>query len=244
MSATISLPGFADPVEEAQATFRAVLDAMARPGTLHRAGERLAPPVPLDQAAAAVLLTLVDNETPLWLDAARGGGARLAGLPLRCHDRSTTPLDAAFAAALSLPDLSTLPAGSHEVPEASATLILQVAALGSGTRYRLSGPGLREPSVFAASGLPAGFAAVWQRNHALYPRGMDIILCAGATIAALPRSVSHRGGLNGLRRRQGRRARDRQRACLAGRGAARRPAVRRSWRWHRSSGSSAAPSIA
>ena len=70
MSATISLPGFADPVEEAQATFRAVLDAMARPGTLHRAGERLAPPVPLDQAAAAVLLTLVDNETPLWLDAA------------------------------------------------------------------------------------------------------------------------------------------------------------------------------
>ncbi|HET6198022.1 MAG TPA: phosphonate C-P lyase system protein PhnH, partial [Acetobacteraceae bacterium] len=56
--------------------------------------------------------------------------------------------------------------------------------------YRLSGPGLREPSVFAASGLPAGFAAVWQRNHALYPCGVDIVLCAGATVAALPRSVS------------------------------------------------------
>jgi alpha-D-ribose 1-methylphosphonate 5-triphosphate synthase subunit PhnH len=189
MSATIALPGFADPVEEAQATFRAVLDAMARPGTLHRAGERLTPPVPLDQATAAVLLTLVDNETPLWLDAA----AAVARDWLAFHCGASiveTACDAAFAVALSLPDLSTLPGGSHEVPEASATLILQVATLGSGMCYRLSGPGLREPSVFAASGLPAGFAAVWQRNHALYPCGIDIVLCAGATIAALPRSVS------------------------------------------------------
>ena len=69
MSMTIALPGFAEPVGEAQATFRAVLDAMARPGKLHQAGERLAAPVPLDPATAALLLTLADNETPLWLDA-------------------------------------------------------------------------------------------------------------------------------------------------------------------------------
>ena len=189
MSATISLPGFADPVGEAQATFRAVLDAMARPGRLHTVGERLTAPAPLDQATAAVLLTLVDNETPLWLDAA----ATPARDWLAFHCGAAiieAPDKAAFAVALSMPDLAALPAGTHEAPEDSATLILQIAALGTGARYRLSGPGLREPALLAASGLPADFAAAWQRNHAQYPCGVDIILCAGATLAALPRSVS------------------------------------------------------
>ncbi len=68
MSATIELPGFADPVGDAQAIFRAVLDAMARPGKLHQVGAGLAAPAPLDCATAAVLLTLIDNETPLWVD--------------------------------------------------------------------------------------------------------------------------------------------------------------------------------
>jgi alpha-D-ribose 1-methylphosphonate 5-triphosphate synthase subunit PhnH len=189
MSATIALPGFADPVGEAQATFRAVLDAMARPGRLHRAGALLAAPAPLDQATAAVLLTLVDNETPLWLEPALAAAhdwlAFHCGAPI-----VAAPDSALFALALSLPDLAALPAGSHEVPESSATLILQISTLGTGTRYRLSGPGLREPTLLAADGLPAHFAAGWQRNHALYPRGVDIILCAGTTLTALPRSVS------------------------------------------------------
>lgn len=189
MSATVSLPGFADPVGEAQATFRAVLDAMARPGKLHQGGEFLTAPAPLDSATAAVLLTLVDNETPLWLDAA----AAPAREWLAFHCGAVT-IDAAsnavFAVALSLPDLGMFCAGSHEAPESSATLILQLPALGVGTRYRLSGPGLREPSIFAASGLSRDFVEVWQQNHGLYPRGIDLILCSGTTLTALPRSVT------------------------------------------------------
>jgi alpha-D-ribose 1-methylphosphonate 5-triphosphate synthase subunit PhnH len=189
VSAAIALPGFADPVGEAQATFRAVLDAMARPGRLHRAGERLTPPPPLDKATAGVLLTLVDNETPLWLDA--DAAAARDWLAFHCGAAIVAVIEAAaFAVALSLPDLATLPAGTHEAPELSATLVLQIAALGAGARYRLSGPGLREPALLSAAGLPAGFASAWQRNHALYPCGVDIVLCAGTTLTALPRSVS------------------------------------------------------
>ena len=189
MSNTLSLPGFSDPVHEAQATFRAVLGAMARPARLHQAGESLTAPAPLDRATAAVLLTLVDNETPLWLDPA--ADAARAWLAFHCGADLIEQRDnAAFALALSLPDLGTLAAGSHEVPESSTTLILQVQALGVGRRYRLSGPGLREPSLLAVTGFPVNFVQAWQQNHALYPRGVDIVLCADTTLAALPRSVT------------------------------------------------------
>jgi alpha-D-ribose 1-methylphosphonate 5-triphosphate synthase subunit PhnH len=189
MSATLALPGFTDPVGEAQATFRAVLDAMARPGSLHRVGEQLRAPAPLDQATAAVLLTLVDQETPLWLHPA--ATAAREWLAFHCGASIVdAPAKAALGLALSLPDFTAFSMGSHEAPESSATLIVQIAALESGTRYRLSGPGLRMPAVLTATGLPQGFAALWQNNHTLYPRGVDLILCAGTTLAALPRSVT------------------------------------------------------
>ena len=189
MSAGVSLPGFADPVRDAQSTFRAVLDAMARPGRLHHAGQNLTAPAPLDRATAAVLLTLIDNETPLWVDST--AAAARDWLAFHCGAAMTdAPGDATFALALSMPNLEELPSGTHEVPESSVTLILQVPALGIGTRYRLSGPGLRVPAPLAVTGLPEDFAHIWQANHALYPRGIDVVLCAGTTLTALPRSVT------------------------------------------------------
>jgi len=46
------------------------------------------------------------------------------------------------------------------------------------------------PVVLEIDGLPADFAARWAANHALFPRGVDVILCAGTSVAALPRSVT------------------------------------------------------
>jgi alpha-D-ribose 1-methylphosphonate 5-triphosphate synthase subunit PhnH len=180
-------PGFADPVADAQACFRAVLDAMARPGTPHQVRE-IAPPEPLASAAAAVLLTLVDHETPLWFDPA--AAAARDWVAFHCGAPIVPPSQAAFALALALPDLATLSSGTHETPESSATLILQIAALASGQRFRLSGPGLRTPAILQVDGLPAGFAEMWRGNRAQYPCGIDLILCAGDTLTALPRGVN------------------------------------------------------
>ncbi len=185
--------GFADPVIDAQACFRAVLDAMARPGRIQSLAARLDPPAPLDPATAAVLLTLVDQESPLWLDAgataARDWIAFHCGAPV-----AADPAACAFALACAPVSLDALPAGSHEAPERAATLILQLKAIGRGRRYILSGPGLREPAPLLVDGLPADFAAQWQRNRALFPRGIDVILCAGMQLAALPRSVTLQEG--------------------------------------------------
>jgi alpha-D-ribose 1-methylphosphonate 5-triphosphate synthase subunit PhnH len=177
-------PGFADPVAGAHACFRAVLDAMARPGRIH-AVTGVSAPAPLCHAAAAVLLTLVDHETPLWLDP----DAAAARAWIAFHTGASFD-GAAFVLALSLPDLATLPNGTDEMPETSVTVILQVSALGSGKLFMLEGPGLRCPMELRVDGLPADFVSVWKRNHALFPRGVDLILCAGLNLAALPRSVT------------------------------------------------------
>jgi alpha-D-ribose 1-methylphosphonate 5-triphosphate synthase subunit PhnH len=185
----VTLPGFADPVGQAQAAFRAVLDAMARPGTLQSAGEGLTPPAPLDLATAAVLLTLVDHDTPFWLDPVTERARDW--LAFHCGAGFTdAPADAAFALALALPDLALLSPGTHEQPETAATLIVQVGSLTLGTRYRLRGPGLRTTNTLTVSGLPTDFVEIWQRNRAGFPLGVDVVLCAGTTIAALPRSVT------------------------------------------------------
>jgi alpha-D-ribose 1-methylphosphonate 5-triphosphate synthase subunit PhnH len=186
MSTELS-PGFADSVADAQSCFRSVLNAMARPGHLHAVSGVTAPP-PLCDAAAAVLLTLADHETPLWLDPA----AVEASVWITFHTGApaTPAAQAMFAVALSLPDLANLLVGTDEMPETSATVILQVASLTTGNQYVLEGPGLREPRIVAVDGLPPDFVAIWQRNHALYPLGVDLILCAGNQLTALPRSVS------------------------------------------------------
>lgn len=185
----IDLAGFADPVADSQRCFRAVLDAMARPGSVHVAGVGLAAPPSLDAATAAVLLTLVDGETPLWLaprlHAARGWILFHCGAV--CVE---DPMRASFVTSDALPDLSVLHAGTHEAPEGAGTIIVQVRALGAGTRYRLRGPGLRDDALLSVNGLPAKFAAIWADNHARFPRGVDLLLCAGSRLAALPRSVT------------------------------------------------------
>ncbi len=180
-------PGFADPVADAQHCFRAVLDAMARPGSIRKAG-CLAPPPPLCPSAGAVLLSLIDHETPVWLDPAfepaRGWAA------FHCGAEFVEPGAAAFLLAAELPVLGVLRQGSDEAPEESATVILQLPRLGTGTRFRLSGPGLACPTVFSADGLPPSFAGLWAANRAAFPLGVDLILCAGAQLAALPRTVA------------------------------------------------------
>lgn len=185
-------PGFAEPVIGAQQTFRAVLDAMAHPGRRRTAGVAEAPR-PLCPAAASVLLTLADHETPLWLDDATAEARHW----IEFHTGASVTQErakAAFAVALAMPDLETLFAGTDEAPETSATLIVQVGGFDSGCTLLLDGPGLRETGVLRVEGIPEDFISCWERNRALFPRGVDLILCAGNELVALPRSVSVRRG--------------------------------------------------
>ena len=180
--------GFADPVLDAQASFRAILEAMSRPGRIQRIPARITPPAPLCPAATAALLSLADADTPLWLDA---GDAAAEWLRFHCGAPITQDIGAArfVLACNAAPSLAALDIGTDEDPQLGATLILQVANLSADEGWRLIGPGIQHEHRLRVSGAPANFVTAWAANHALFPRGVDVLLCTGDSIAALPRSV-------------------------------------------------------
>lgn len=182
-------PGFADPVPAAQSCFRALLEALSRPGRIQTLAALPEAPAPLAPAAAAALLTLADADTPVWTDAGPDAEAWIrfhAGCPL-----VEDPAAASFLLATATPpDLLALEAGTEEEPHRSATLILQVAALEDAPGWTLTGPGIETRHTLHVTGAPPSFLAAWAANAARFPRGIDLLLCAGSRLAGLPRTTS------------------------------------------------------
>jgi alpha-D-ribose 1-methylphosphonate 5-triphosphate synthase subunit PhnH len=183
----------ANPVFAAQATFRAVLDAMARPGTIH-AMEAADAPSPLSPTSAAIALTLCDHDTPVWLDTALRASAPVIEW-LRFHCSSLVvdkPCDAAFAfvsKARELPSLSGFNIGTPDYPDRSTTIVIQVASLYAGARLTLTGPGIPDRCSFHVDPLPHDFSEQHAANRAHFPCGVDLLLVADGEMAALPRTA-------------------------------------------------------
>jgi alpha-D-ribose 1-methylphosphonate 5-triphosphate synthase subunit PhnH len=173
---------------DAQRAFRAVLDAMARPGTPTR--------LPLPSGAPAVLgplLALADLDTPVcvlgatttdtdrWLaavtTATSAPPAELAGARLVAAMRPVT-----------VEELQAVRTGAATDPEDAALVALSVPALTGGSAVRLSGPGVGSATVITPAGLPAGWLDV--RAAVAYPAGADLLLVDpdGACVG-LPRST-------------------------------------------------------
>lgn len=186
--------GFADPVIEAQECFRMVMSAFAQPGTI--ATLKRTPPAPagISKAMACVALTLCDYETPVWLDAVLRSSRAVTDY-LRLHTGSRTceaPETAAFAFASNfhlLPELVSFAQGTLEFPDASTTIVLEVSELEPVAGWQLSGPGIASHTPLSAGQLPPEFETALNSNRLLYPRGIDIILCCGDKLAALPRTA-------------------------------------------------------
>ncbi|SFV06781.1 alpha-D-ribose 1-methylphosphonate 5-triphosphate synthase subunit PhnH [Methylobacterium sp. 174MFSha1.1] len=191
--------GFADPVHDAQGVFRAVMDALARPGTIQPLATELAPSGPLTPELASIALALADADAPLWLDAALAKNPAVAEF-LRFHTGAriaTDPLDAAFALVsdpAACPDFSVFAQGTPAYPDRSATLVLAVSDLSDRAGWRLDGPGIKGSATLFAAPLPADMGDRLARNHAGFPQGVDLILVAPGRLAALPRSTRVTGG--------------------------------------------------
>ncbi|MDR3372775.1 MAG: phosphonate C-P lyase system protein PhnH [Ancalomicrobiaceae bacterium] len=195
-------PGFTDPVMQSQAVFRAVMAALAEPGTVHALAEDITAaidaPAPITPAAAAILLALADYETPIYLDEAARCGDVAAFLAFHCGSRITDiAADAAFALiadATALDRLDLFAQGSLEYPDRSTTLIVQVAELGDvpgegAVRLTLAGPGIADTARIAFGPVHPGFVAALTDNRARFPQGADLILTDGTRLVGLPRTT-------------------------------------------------------
>ncbi|MYV86721.1 phosphonate C-P lyase system protein PhnH [Bradyrhizobium japonicum] len=187
-------PGFVDKVLSAQSTFRSVMDAMARPGSVQRIVPMAGVPGPTMRGTAAIALTLFDHDTPLWLDARMAERSDVVKW-LKFHTGAPVVQDPSIASFALISDGAALPAlerfalGTNEYPDRSTTVILQVESLDSGRSFELRGPGIDGVATLQASIKPFDLFERLRMNEALFPRGIDLVLVADDAVVAIPRTT-------------------------------------------------------
>jgi alpha-D-ribose 1-methylphosphonate 5-triphosphate synthase subunit PhnH len=160
----------------------------------------MAPDAPADlaPALAAAALTLIDHDTPVFLDQAfaqdREIAASLSFLTgCRFVDDASRAHFALIGDPARCPNLARFGQGTLEYPDRSTTLLIQVEALGGEGGFRLAGPGIKGTRSFAAAPLPCAFGDELRANRRRFPQGVDLLFFSGARLAGLPRSTQVEG---------------------------------------------------
>lgn len=177
---------------EAQRVFRAVLAALARPGTVQQLPELPEhpelPPALLPVLALATLDTPVallgDEPDGQWRELVRtAAGAPAAELT---HARLVAALRP-----LTPAELSSLSRGSAAAPEDAALVSVAVDGLDGGAHpMRLFGPGVDGVVTFAPRVWDEPLRQARDESVAEFPAGVDLLLVgADARVLGLPRST-------------------------------------------------------
>jgi len=160
------------------ATFEALMWALARPGTV----QSLPGPGP---GLVGIAEALLDRECRVYCDDPKladriaSFGAAQVALPLADHCYLSLDKD--------LDRLAQLAVGSALYPDAGATVVAE-ARIGKGQRLRLTGPGIETAAEIAIDGIAPGFWALRARL-CRYPAGVDLFLICDAQVIGLPRST-------------------------------------------------------
>ena len=184
------LPGFQTPSLDAQRAFRALLDAWSQPGSIATIDGLDEAPHGFDLASASIALTLVDQDTPVWLSDSTSPAADWLRFHCGCPI-TDDPFNAtfAFAKADEALDLDRFNTGSAISPEDGATLVLQAEDLHRGAKMKLTGPGIKTEQPFQVLGVPARLWSKRAEIAADFPAGLDIILTSGARLISIPRTT-------------------------------------------------------
>ena len=188
-----NLPGFNDLVHDSQSTFRILLNALSRPGTINQVTAQLTAPSGLNLACAAACLTLLDLETQVWLQPELDRSVQ-NWLLFHTGCRFTKETNKADFAVIwnmdRMPNLSEFKQGTPVYPEDSTTLLIDVGADNARADNRsplLKGAGINEEITMPID-LPDSFWQQWQQNYNSYPLGIDIYFFTENKVIGLPRT--------------------------------------------------------
>jgi alpha-D-ribose 1-methylphosphonate 5-triphosphate synthase subunit PhnH len=170
-------------VDNQQANYRLLLDAMARPGRRHT----LATLPENGPAVLAILATLLDAEVSL---ADPDNLLHQDDWPmLQVKSAQAEQADYIICNGSRAPDL-TPKLGTLPSPDQSATLILVVDALGEGESHlQLTGPGIASSNRLMIKGLESQWLQMRENWVCAFPLGVDFILVDDRQVVALPRTT-------------------------------------------------------
>ena len=188
-----TIPGFKNLVHDSQSTFRVLLNALSRPGTINKITAQLTPPSRLNLACAAACLTLLDLETLLWLQPGLDEEVK-NWLLFHTGCRFTYNSQQADFAIIwninNMPNLSQFKQGTPVYPEDSTTLLIDIGAhdvKANNCSLLLKGAGI-DKEITMPIDLPDSFWQQWQQNHNSYPLGIDIYFFTENKVIGLPRT--------------------------------------------------------
>ncbi|WP_071517161.1 phosphonate C-P lyase system protein PhnH [Geitlerinema sp. PCC 9228] len=192
---TVQQPGFAQPITDAQQTFRELLTALSQPAQPRPLPIRLQPPTGLNNGCAVACLTLLDLETQVWLQPGFSAQVRewlLFHTGCRFSDSPPAADFAIIGDSLAMPALSAFCPGTALDPERSTTLFVQLPSFAQSPNLptvSCSGPGILHPCELSLVGMPPDFWQQWQQNTRRYPLGVDIVFFTEEQVLGLPRTT-------------------------------------------------------
>jgi alpha-D-ribose 1-methylphosphonate 5-triphosphate synthase subunit PhnH len=176
---------------DSQQVFRAVLEALARPGTPMALPHR-----PLEMLAAAVVPVFALADLTTGVCVLENAGDPWAAAVSTGTSAPTWPAEMARLVASVRPvsddEVRGFTRGSAAAPEHAALVALGVRDVHGGPRrWTLSGPGVRGTAAVAPQGLPAGFVAARAEAVDAYPAGIDVLLVTDdGRVVGLPRTTA------------------------------------------------------
>lgn len=163
--------------------FRALMEAMARPGSRHIMTSPGQLPSELSGAMAACLLVLCDQDVAVHLADPFDQKEIQDWILFHCGSRLVAAHEADFAIGTidNLHPLADFPKGDPQYPDRSATII--IAQEDGWDEFEIRGPGIANTTQIA---LPD--AEIFIENRQLFPLGNDFIFTRENSVTALPRS--------------------------------------------------------